>query len=258
MRYIKFLFLFIIYMVSINVFASTNTYTRTNDNLLVPEDVTVTSNNINDILKTPAVSSSEKIYDFADLYTDNEEKKLYDSINKYIKNTTIDASIVTTRDLCGFSIDNYAYNFYDYNNFMNDGVLFVIYVGSGRPSIYMANSGDTKGKVFTIYTQQRIKEILSYVYRDISVGNYYRASSDYIKILQGYFNLDRNTEYVVNDKGKIIKSIPWMEIVILGLALTFIIDSIIYMKTINNMKKSTLNILENSIDKETLMVKRND
>ena len=60
-------------MVSINVFASTNTYTRTNDNLLVPEDVTVTSNNINDILKTPAVFSSEKIYDFADLYTDNEE-----------------------------------------------------------------------------------------------------------------------------------------------------------------------------------------
>ncbi len=259
MKKIKFIvFWFILFFIfSINVNASSNTYTRSNNNLLVPKDVIVTSENINAILNTPAVSSSEKIYDFANLLTDAEEKKLFKEINEYINNTTIDAAIVTTRDLRGFSIADYANNFYDYNDFMSDGVAFVIYVGGNEPSIYMANSGDRKGKVFTIYTEKRINQILAYVYKNISAGNYYNACSDYIKILSGYFNINRNTEYVVNNKGNIVKNIPWFEIIILSFTLTFIIDVILYTKIVNNKKVSTLDILDDCVDKSTLMVKNN-
>ena len=86
MKKIKFVvFWFILFFIfSINVNASSNTYTRSNNNLLVPKDVIVTSENINAILNTPAVSSSEKIYDFANLLTDAEEKKLFKEINEYI------------------------------------------------------------------------------------------------------------------------------------------------------------------------------
>lgn len=49
----------------IPVSASTNTFTRTEDNLLVSPDITVTSQNLDNILGTPAVDASEKVYDFA-------------------------------------------------------------------------------------------------------------------------------------------------------------------------------------------------
>ena len=116
MKYIRYIVLsFVMFFIfTINTNASTNTYIRTSDNLLVPSDVVVDSNNINNIMKTPSVSSSEKLYDFADLLTDSEEEKLVKRINKYVNSSTIDVAIVTTNDLLGFSIDDYAYNFYDY------------------------------------------------------------------------------------------------------------------------------------------------
>lgn len=135
--------LFIFFIVNNNVFASTNTYTRTKEAPLVPKDVVVDENNINNILNTPAVSSSEKVYDYADLLTDDEEKKLVTNINEYISNSIIDVAIVTTNNLNGYSISEYAYNFYDYNDFMSDGVVFVIKVGGSEPEIFMGNSGAT-------------------------------------------------------------------------------------------------------------------
>src|SRR5574344_564031 len=125
--------LFIFFIVNNNVFASTNTYIRTKEAPLVPKDVVVDENNINNILNTPAVSSSEKVYDYADLLTDDEEKKLVTNINEYISNSIIDVAIVTTNNLNGYSISDYAYNFYDYNDFMSDGVVFVIKVGGSEP-----------------------------------------------------------------------------------------------------------------------------
>ena len=47
--------LFIFFIVNNNVFASTNTYIRTKEAPLVPKDVVVDENNINNILNTPAV-----------------------------------------------------------------------------------------------------------------------------------------------------------------------------------------------------------
>ena len=62
------------------VSASTNTFSRTEDNLLVSSDITVTSQNIDNILNTPAVDASEKVYDFAELLTLSEEEKLYHQV----------------------------------------------------------------------------------------------------------------------------------------------------------------------------------
>ena len=77
MKYIKLLIVFILFIsIPKNCLASTNTLTRTREKPLVPDRVIVDENNIDEILLTPAVSSNEKIYDFAELYTEEEEKKL--------------------------------------------------------------------------------------------------------------------------------------------------------------------------------------
>ena len=134
MRYIKYV-LIIFFLVPITCMASTNTYQRTRENLIVPKDVIVDNNNINDILNTPAVSSMEKVYDYANLYSEEEENNLFQQISDYIDKSSIDVALVTTRDLNGFSLSDYAYHFYDYNDFKDSGVVFVIYIDSVEPHI---------------------------------------------------------------------------------------------------------------------------
>ncbi len=237
---------------NLNCFASVNSYTRTDTNLMVPKDVVVDSNNIGSILKTPAVSSSEKIYDYADLLTDDEEKNIYEKLYEFTKDSEIDVAVVTTNDLLGFSISEYSNNFYDYNDFMNDGIIFVIYMSGNEPEIYMGNSGNHSGKVFEIYTDARINQTLEYVYKDIALGEYDKAINDYVKILDGFYRIDGGN-YKVDKEGKVVKSIPWIEIGILSIALTFIIIIFLFYKFI--VKKKTIVNYEKNINTETLIVR---
>ncbi|MCI8460544.1 MAG: TPM domain-containing protein [Bacilli bacterium] len=254
MKSIKIIVCFLVsfFFFNLNCNASVNSYTRTDDNLLVPKDVVVDSNNIDAIRRTPAVSSSEKIYDYADLLTEDEEKKIYSKLYEYTKDSNIDVAVITTNDLFGFSIVEYANNFYDYNDFMNDGIVFVMYMSGSEPEIYMGNSGDYSGKVFEIYTDVRINQTLEYVYKDIAGGSYYKAVDDYIKILDGFYRMN-DGNYKVDKEGRVVKSIPWIEIVVLSVALTFIIVVILFYKL--NGKKNVIINLEKNINTSTLMVR---
>ena len=74
----------------VKVYASTNTYERTEDNLRINSRIKVTSANKYKILKTPSVDASEKVYDFAELLTDAEEETLRSLISVFIKNYDMD------------------------------------------------------------------------------------------------------------------------------------------------------------------------
>lgn len=256
MRYIK-LFVFssiLFFMFTLNCFASDKTYTRTNDNLLVPKDVVVDDSNREDILKTPAVSSREKIYDFAKVLTDEEEDKIYKRVNYYIDSSDIDMVIVTTKNLCGFSVADYTSNFYDYNDFLDTGVIFVIYINDSEDEIFMYNIGD---KPSSIYYDSRIHDILKYVYKDISTKNYYKAIDNYTVILQGFYNREEkgNGNYSINENGEFVKDIPWVEIIVLAIALTFIIIMIFIYKINGNNRLNNSNYLDNQIDKSNMIIK---
>ncbi len=255
MKYCKKIILFIVLCLPFSVFASTKTFTRTPEKPLTPPDVIVDNNYLSIILKTPAVDSSEKLYDFADLYTDKEEEKLLDQIKLYIDSSKIDLAIVTTKDLCGFTISDYAYHFYDFNDFKREGIIFVIYVDEQESSIYMANNGDETGTVFTLYNDSVVKKTLHYVYKDIKTKNYYSATDNFIKILQGFYNLDHNGNYRINKSGEIVEEIPWIEIIILGVTLTFIIDMIFIYRIKAHNRLVLLGGLGTKLDESTLMVK---
>ena len=256
MRYIKILVLsiFVFFGSIITVSASINTYNRTEDNLMVPKDVVVTDENKRDILITPAVNSNEKIYDYADLYTESEEKKIYNRLKEYTKESKIDAVIVTTKKLNGFSISDYAYNFYDYNDFKKNGIIFVIYV-SNDTEVFMGNSGDKGSKVFKVYTDKIINETLAYTYKYIGKGEYYEGTDKYITILEGFYKIEVNGNYTVDENGKVVKSIPWIEIVILSVAITFIVIMILYYKLKDNNKITIKDNLDGKLDNSTLVVK---
>lgn len=263
MKYIK-LFIFTVFsflLFNINCLASTKLYTRTNENLLVPKDVVVTHENLQDILNTPAVDASEKIYDYAEVLSGAEEEKALKLIKEFVESSSIDAVVVTTKNLNGYSIGDYAYNFYDYNDFSESGIIFVIYINSVEPEIYMGNSGPDNGEVFSIYTDNRINQTLAYVYNDIKNGNCYSAVEKYIGVLQGFYDLEKQSSggntsnYEVKQDGKIVKKIPWVEIVILSVALSFVTISVLLYRLKGKNKVVIIDDLDSNLNNSTLIVR---
>ena len=125
-----FLILISLFILIPTVDASTTTFTRTEENYLVPDGITVSDNNRQAVLKTPAVDATEKIYDFANLLTQIEEESLYNKVIEFINKTNYDAVIVTIDDNNKYDAANYADDFFDYNAFgigsSRDGLLFLI------------------------------------------------------------------------------------------------------------------------------------
>lgn len=189
----------------ITVNASTNTYERSSDNLLVPDYVTVTESNLNNILSTPAVDASEKVYDYADLFSEEEESSLYDQISSYISDSNFDMAIVTINSNSKGSSQIYADDFYDYNAFGTDssrsGLLLLI--DMDYREIYIA----TTGAAISVYGNNRYNDILDYIAPFMTAANYYTASSNFVKVATAYANLDSsdNSRYTINGNGELVK-----------------------------------------------------
>lgn len=162
-----------------SVNAKVKTYERTQDNLGISDSITVTDDNIQNILDTPKVDAKEKVYDFAELFTGDEEKQLYDKIQEYIEKYDMDMAIVTINENNKMSPQVYADDFYDYNDFGTndsyDGVLFLIDMDNRH--LYMS----TTGKAIDKYNDSRIDSILDVVYGYMSDDDYFDAAMAFVK-----------------------------------------------------------------------------
>ena len=256
-KYINYLLVIVItlFLFKYDCFASTNTYVRTNDNLRVPSDVKVDNDNYNDIIKTPSVSSSEKVYDFAEILSVEDEELLFENLSTYSKKTKYDAVIVTTSDLHEFDISDYAFNFYDYNDFKNEGVIFVIYTGEPEVSIYMANSGPTSSELFQIYNEKMIQSTLEYLYKNsISKQKYFEGCNNFIIIINEFYNRKASGNYEVDKNGNIVKTVPILEILIIAAASTFIIMVLLITST-KHKKKYAAEDIKDKLDKNTVVIR---
>ena len=196
------------------------------------------------------VSKNQKLFDFANLLKESEKRKIIKKINSYNKDTGIDAIILTTPKLDGKTISEYTTLFYQENNFKKNTLLFVVYVNNVEPEIYMYGIGK---KTTRYYSDERIGDILEYVYNYIEKEEYYTALDKYLTIIDGFYKADSD-DYYLNDNGSIKKYIPWMEIVILSLALAFIIIMIFFYKIISNNKVVKNNVLDNNLDGDSIKV----
>ena len=224
-----YLILFFTFLSFVPVHAAPTTFTRTKDDLRLPYDVGANDVVIEEVLKTPSVDEKAKIYDFANVLTEAEETKIYIQISEYIKNTGVDAVIVITNDLKGDGMDVYTNHFYNYNNFDENGIALVIYAGADRTSLYMGKYGPLKGEVFTAYSDKAMKEILKYVYENhLATQDYVGACETYIKLVDGFYVKSFGDYRVGEEKEK--TSFPWIEILIVSTALSFIIVVLVYTK----------------------------
>lgn len=214
------------------VCASTNTFTRTEDNLLIPSDITVTSSNLDNILNTPAIDASEKIYDFADLLTSSEEEEIYQQVDQFINKTNFDLAIVTINDNNKLSAREYADDFYDYNDFGMDaeysGVLFLVDMDTHE--IYMS----TTGKAITMYNDFRIDTTLDAIYQEFSDGHYMQGITKFVTIIENYDTIglpsNKDSKYAISDRGEIYREFPWLIVLGAPLVITIVVMGIMIHK----------------------------
>ena len=230
-----------------NVYASTNTIDRnTLENLGVKKDIEVTDRNRSNVMNTPKVDASEKIYDFSDILTDDEEQELKKSIDEFIEKNQMDLVIVTTSFPYSYDKENeeYADDFYDYNDFgigfqYNSGILLLRNTNPSDPYYHMSTTGNAQ----LYFSDARVNSVLDGIYNEIHAGNYYNAFYDFINrtdyyISQGYPETADN--YYIDEQGTIhlkpaTYSIPWAGCIAVSGIITLIIMIILIKK--NKMVK---------------------
>lgn len=183
-----------LFLLVLPVYASTNTYSRTTTDLKVPKKIKYKSSMEYNVLLTPSVNANEKIYDFAELLTEEEEKQLYDKVKEFIANTNLDLAIVTINTNVKDSTQEYADDFYDYNDFSIDGLAFVIDM---QNRIFYIS---TAGKAMLYYDDCRIEYILSALDQEMYNHEYFNACNTLISQLTEYYNhgfSDNADKYVV-------------------------------------------------------------
>ena len=175
---------------TINVYASTNTYDRNElENYGVNKNVQNINSKLTYILNTKKVEASEKIYDFSDILTDEEEQQLKTKIDQFIQDNNMDMVIVT--DSFAYSYDKkneeYADDFYDYNDFgmnfdYNSGILLLRNTYPADPYYHMSTTGNAQ----LYFSDSRINYILDNIYADIHAGRYYEGFSKWISYADSY------------------------------------------------------------------------
>lgn len=170
------------FLLVLPVYASTNTYSRTTTDLKVPKKIKYKSSMEHNVLLTPSVNANEKIYDFAELLTEEEEKQLYDKVKEFIANTNLDLAIVTINSNVKDSTQEYADDFYDYNDFSIDGLAFVIDM---QNRIFYIS---TAGKAMLYYDDYRIEYILSALDQEMYNHEYFNACNTLISQLTEYYD----------------------------------------------------------------------
>lgn len=235
----KYLFLFMIlfFLFSINVDASTITYTREKDNNYgVNKKWKINDGNINNVMQTPLVDASEKIYDYANILTDEEEEQIYKSIMDFRKKYNTEVIILTVRESYYRDSKNeeLASDFYDYNDFgldftRYDGILIYRNAYEADPYYDIYTFGDAQ----LYFDSYRYNQVLDYVYNDLHSGEYYRGFSTFLEYFNDYYeNGVVMNNYYVDDMGYLQKKFvpPFIPAIIFSGIVTAIVVLVLVRK----------------------------
>jgi uncharacterized membrane protein YgcG len=265
-RIFNILFIAIILLTCINVEASTKTYERNaSNNYGINKKYNIDEEMLYYIKQTKYVDASEKIYDFSDILTDEEEAELYKKVNTFIEHTNMDMVILTDSVIYvnDDTNDNYALDFYDFNDFgitydKYDGVIlfrntyeYDPYYGS-----YMT------GRAQLYFTDSRNDQVLDDIYDYFRNREYYEGISLYIDEMTKYYDKGIPSEYknaYLDENGYVVVPKTFKPpFIVSGIVSTIVtLITMIVMVKKNKMvyKAKTAN---EYLDKETIKYNRKD
>lgn len=131
---------------------------------------------------------NDKVYDDADLFTQDEIENLQQRCIELAEETELDIVVVTTDDAQGKTACEYADDFFDYNGFgfekpMGTGILYLIDMDNREA--WVSTSGDAIG----YFSDKSIRRITDSIYSYLANGSYYESAETFLN----------QVEYVMSD-----------------------------------------------------------
>jgi len=131
-----------------------------------------------------ALDTELKVYDYADLFEDEEEELLMDKAQRIAEDRRFDVVVVTIDDAEGKRSMDYADDFFDYNGFgygrSYDGILLLIDMDNRIAWI------STSGKGIDIFTDNRIDKILDKMEGHLKNDRFYSAADRFLTEVDYY------------------------------------------------------------------------
>ena len=214
--------------------AEVTTYNREElKNYGVNKKWNINTNNKDNILKTYAVDSNQKIYDFSNVLTDEEEQKLTERMHKFTEKYKIDIVILT--DNYQYTEDSqnttFATDFYDYNDFginyeKYDGVMLFRNTYEQNPYFDAYSFGNAQ----LYFYDTRLSNTLDYIYDDMHSETYYSGFNKFIDKMEEYYNEGKLTDYYVDESGFLQKQKTasyYLKMIELSMIIALVITGII-------------------------------
>lgn len=223
----KFILSILLFFLGINVCNAVQTYDRnTLDNYGVNKDIKITEKNLNNVLKTKAVDTDLKVYDFANILRDSEEEVLREMALDFYDETGFDLVIVTDSFYNQDDEDNFAYaqDFYDYNDFGIDDKYYsgVLIFRNAYPS-YPYYNIRLFGEAQLYFSGRRTETILDNTSSLIAGKDYNGAFTKVINYLNEYYEDGISSEfkgYKINENGALVA--PYRFPIFIALIVSFL------------------------------------
>ncbi len=204
----------------------------------------INNSNLENVLRTPLVDASKKIYDYGDILTDEEENELFTLVGNFIEQTNMDMVILTV-DMPYYSDsenETYASDFYDYNDFGIDfehysGVLLLRNKYDADPYFNVYTFGDAQ----LYFDYDRCENMLDNIYPFFRNKSYLEGFKLFISDFSNYYrNGKALSDYYVDDMGFIHKKyvMPIIPALFVGL-IASIITIVVMIKKNKMIKKAT-------------------
>lgn len=228
----------------LNVNAGTDTFDRESlPNYGVNKGWEITEKNLDNVLNTYAVNASEKIYDFSDIITNEEEKEIKKLIDEYIKKYHKEIIIVTDnlRYMSDYENEQFVADFFDYNDFgmdyNNSGVVLFrnTYVNDPYYNIY--SFGDAQ--LYMSY--ERVEATLDHIYDYLHSKKYAEGFTKFVNDVGLYYRegIPKTMKnYKVTKDGYLKRKyvVPWFQTIGISLVVTVLIMFILIKKNIMVVK----------------------
>ena len=167
----------------------------------------ITDKNLNNVLRTPLVDVSKKIYDFSGVLSSDEQNNLKKMIDEFINKYNTEL-IIVTYDL-PYTTDkeneDFAADFYDYNNFglkyeKYEGILLFRNTYSADPYFDMYTFGEAQ----LYFSHSDYDNILDFIYPNLKDKRHYEGFSEFISSVTAIYERGQSSElkeYIVDENG---------------------------------------------------------
>ena len=134
---------------------------------------------------------SPKVYDYYELFSEQEREELEEILNQYTLEGEVDIVVITTDNLEGKTKQKYMEDFFDkaslgYDKEFGDTVLLMLYMNPDDRSVEIQGYENSRFYI----TDVRIESILDEIFPYLSDGDYLKALEEYAKLVAYYMNTE--------------------------------------------------------------------